>query len=293
MANNPISMIKIRQILRLYTQGYSKLKIAEQTGIARNTLKKYIKEFDKAGLRFEEINELSDKDLEDLFVKQEEPPVNTKLQTLFNRFPAVEKALKQKGNTRYLLWEQYRKEHPNGYGVSQFKHYYAQWKAQVNPVMRMEHKAGDKLYVDFAGDKLGYVDPDTGELIPVEVFVAILGASQLTYVEAVMTQQKEDFIAACENALHFYQGVPAAIVPDNLKSAVTKSSKYEPTLNETFADFAEHYGTTILPTRSYRPRDKALVENAVRIMYSRIYVKIRRRQYHSIAALNAAIQEAL
>lgn len=293
MANNPISMIKIRQILRLYTQGYSKLKIAEQTGIARNTLKKYIKEFDKAGLRFEEINELSDKDLEDLFVKQEEPPVNTKLQTLFNRFPAVEKALKQKGNTRYLLWEQYRKEHPNGYGVSQFKHYYAQWKAQVNPVMRMEHKAGDKLYVDFAGDKLGYVDPDTGELIPVEVFVAILGASQLTYVEAVMTQQKEDFIAACENALHFYQGVPAAIVPDNLKSAVTKSSKYEPTLNETFADFAEHYGTTILPTRSYRPRDKALVENAVRIMYSRIYVKVRRRQYHSIAALNAAIQEAL
>ena len=99
MANNPISMIRIRQILRLYTQGYSKLKIAEQTGIARNTLKKYIKEFDKAGLRFEEVNELSDKDLEDLFVKQEEPPVNTKLQTLFNRFPAVEKALKQKGNT--------------------------------------------------------------------------------------------------------------------------------------------------------------------------------------------------
>jgi transposase len=293
MANNPISMIKIRQILRLYTQGYSKLKIAEQTGIARNTLKKYIKEFDKAGLRFEEINELSDKDLEDLFVKQEEPPVNTKLQTLFNLFPAVEKALKQKGNTRYLLWEQYRKEHPDGYGVSQFKHYYAGWKAQVNPVMRMEHKAGDKLYVDFAGDKLAYVDPDTGELIPVEVFVAILGASQFTYVEAVMTQQKEDFIAACENALHFYQGVPAAIVPDNLKSAVTKSSKYEPTLNETFADFAEHYGTTILPTRSYRPRDKALVENAVRIMYSRIYVKVRRRQYHSLAALNAAIQEAL
>jgi len=293
MANNPISMIKIRQILRLYTQGYSKLKIAEQTGIARNTLKKYIKEFDKAGLRFEEINELSDKDLEDLFVKQEEPPVNTKLQTLFNRFPAVEKALKQKGNTRYLLWEQYRQEYPDGYGVSQFKHYYAQWKAQVNPVMRMEHKAGDKLYVDFAGDKLAYVDADTGELIPVEVFVAILGASQFTYVEAVMTQQKEDFIAACENALHFYQGVPAAIVPDNLKSAVTKSSKYEPTLNETFGDFAEHYGTTILPTRSYRPRDKALVENAVRIMYSRIYVKVRRKQYHSLAALNAAILEAL
>jgi transposase len=126
-----------------------------------------------------------------------------------------------------------------------------------------------------------------------EVFVAILGASQLTYVEAVASQQKEDFIAACENALHYYGGVPAAIVPDNLKSAVTKSSRYEPTLNETFADFAEHYGTTILPARAYRPRDKALVENAVRIIYSRIYVQVRAAVHHSLEALNAAIQPAL
>ena len=154
MANNPISMIRIRQILRLYTQGYSKLKIAAQTGISRNTLKKYLKEFSSSGLSFEEINELSDKDLEDLFVKQEDEPVNKKLQALFNRFPAVEKELKRKGVTRQLLWEQYRKDQPEGYSLTQFKHYYAQWKAQVNPVMRMEHKAGDKLYVDFAGDKL-------------------------------------------------------------------------------------------------------------------------------------------
>ena len=192
-----------------------------------------------------------------------------------------------------MLWEQYRVEHPDGFGVSQFKHYYAQWKAQVNPVMRMEHKAGDKLYVDFAGDKLSIVDPLSGEVTAVEVFVCILGASQLTYVEAVMTQQKEDFIAACENALHFYGGVPAAIVPDNLKSAVIRSSKFEPTLNETFADFAEHYGTAILPARAYRPRDKALVENAVRIIYSRIYVKVRRNQYHTLTDLNNAIRQAL
>lgn len=293
MANNPISMIRIRQILRLYTQGYSKLKIAAQTGISRNTLKKYLKEFSSSGLSFEEINELSDKDLEDLFVKQEDEPVNKKLQALFNRFPAVEKELKRKGVTRQLLWEQYRKDQPEGYSLTQFKHYYAQWKAQVNPVMRMEHKAGDKLYVDFAGDKLHITDPVTGEMKPVEVFVAILGASQLTYAEAVMSQQKEDFIAACENALHFYGGVPAAIVPDNLKSAVNKSSKYEPSVNETFADFAEHYGTTVLPTRAYRPRDKALVENAVRILYTRVYVKVRRSHYNSLAELNTAIHSAL
>ena len=259
MANQPISMSKIRQILQLHSQGRSKLQIATQTGISRNTLKKYLKQFTESKLTVEEISELSDKDLEDLFVKPEERPVNDKLQTLFNLFPSIDKELKKKGVTRQILWEQYKATYPDGFGISQFKHYFAQWKAQVNPVMRMEHKAGDKLYVDFAGDKLSIVDPTTGEIQEVEVFVAILGASQLTYVEAVTSQQKEDFISACENALHYCGGVPQAIVPDNLKSAVIKSSKYEPTLNETFLDFAQHYSTTILPARSYRPRDKALV----------------------------------
>ena len=286
-------MIKIRQILRLQSQGLSKLQIAAQTGIARNTLKKYIKEFTASGLSFEEINELSDKELEDLFVKPEDRPLNERLQILFSLFPAIEKELKRKGVTRQLLWKEYKTNHPDGVGLSQFKHYFSQWKAQVNPTMHMEHKAGDKLYVDFAGDKLEIINEQTGEIKPVEVFVAILGASQLTYVEAVMTQQKEDFIFACENALHYCGGVPAAIVPDNLKSAVSKSSKYEPTLNETFADFAEHYGTTILPARAYRPRDKALVENAVRIIYTRIYVKVKRQQYCSLQDLNAAILTAL
>lgn len=293
MANQAISMIKIRQILRLYCKGYSKLKIAEQTGISRNTLKKYIKEFTTIRLTFEEINELSDKELEDLFVKPDDKPLNERLQTLFNLFPSIEKELKKKGVTRQILWEDYKRSYPDGLGLSQFKHYYSQWKAQVNPTMHMEHKAGDKLYVDFAGDKLSIIDEQTGEVKSVEVFVAILGASQLTYVEAVMTQQKEDFIAACENTLHYCGGVPAAIVPDNLKSAVTKSSKYEPTINETFADFAEHYATTILPARAYRPRDKALVENAVRIMYSRIYVKIKKGVYYSLESLNAAIMVEL
>jgi transposase len=293
MANKAISMIKIRQILRMHTQGYSKLQIAVQTSMSRNTLKKYIKEFTSSKLTFDEISSLGDKDLEDLFVKPGDKPVNEKLQILFSLFPAIDKELKKKGVTRLILWEEYKRNYPDGFGKSQFKHYYAQWKAQVNPTMRMEHKVGDKMYVDFAGDKLFIVDQQSGEMQSVEVFVAILGASQLTYVEAVMTQQKEDFIAACENAMYYCNGVPAAIVPDNLRSAVTKSSKYEPTINETFADFAEHYGTTILPARAYRPRDKALVENAVRIVYSRIYAKIRGTDYHSLEALNTAIRMSL
>jgi len=155
--------------------------------------------------------------------------------------------------------------------------------------MHIEHKAGDKLYVDFAGERLSIVDQETGEVQQVEVFISILGASQLTYVEAVMSQQKEDFIAACQGALHFYGGVPAAIVPDNLKSAVTKSSKYEPVLNDAFADFAEHYSTTILPARAYRPRDKALVEGVVKIIYTRIYARLRDNTYFSLEELNKAI----
>jgi transposase len=293
MANKVISMINIRQIIRLHTQGSSKLKIAMQTGVARNTLKKYLAAFTASGLSFEEINSLSDKDLEDLFVKPEDKPINDKLQALFSLFPAIDKELKKKGITRRMLWEQYRAQHPDGLGLSQFKMYYSQWRQQVNPTMHMEHKAGDKLYIDFAGDKLHITNAQSGQQEPVEVFVTILGASQLTYVEALMSQKIEDLVAGSENALHYYHGVPAAIVPDNLKSAVTRSSKYEPTINETFADFAHHYGTTVLPARAYRPRDKALVENAVRLIYSRIYVKVRTGTYYSLAELNTAIREAL
>lgn len=293
MANNPISMSKIRTILRMYAQGRSKLQIAAQTGVARNTLKKYILAFNRTRLHIEQIDQLSDKELERLFIKQEDKALSEKLKHLFALFPHYSKELTRPGVTRKLLWEEYKQSHPDGLGLSQFKHYFAQWKNRAHPTMHMEHKAGDKLYVDFAGDKLSIINRQTGEVKEVEVFVAILGASQLTYVEAVISQQKEDFIAACESALIYIGGVPQAIVPDNLKSAVTKSSKYEPTLNESFADFAEHYGMAVLPARAYKPRDKALVENAVRIIYTRIYARIRSQQFYALEELNQAIHIAL
>lgn len=285
-------MIKIRQLLRLYAQGKSKSHIALQAGISRNTLKKYLKEFEDCGLSFEELCELNDKDLEDLFTKQEQPP-SERLQALFSQFPDMDKELRRKGVTRQTLWEEYKRKHPDGIGRSQFNFYFSQWKNQTTPTMRIEHKAGDKMYVDFAGEHLAVIDPETGEVQYVEVFLAVLGASQLTYIQAVPTQQKEDFIAACEEAMHFFGGVPCAIVPDNLKSAVTRSSKYEPVLNEVFASFAEHYGTTVLPARAYRPRDKALVENAVRISYTRVFAKIRNHDFYSIKDLNDAVLTAL
>lgn len=277
----------------MYSQGRSKLSIAEQTGVSRNTAKKYMATYDASGLTFEQINSLNDKELDDFFGTVKEPPSQDRLRTLQRCFPHIDKELKRTGVNRRMLWEAYKKEFPDGFAYTQFCFHLTKWKARVNPVMHQDHKAGDKLYVDFAGVKLNLTDKETGEVTDVEVFVAILGASQLTYVEAVMSQQKEDFIAACENTLHYIGGVPAAIVPDNLKAAVTKSHRYEPTLNEAFADFADHYGTTILPARAYRPRDKALVEGAVKIVYSRIYAPLRKQVYSSLTELNSAILQAL
>src|ERR1700739_4723040 len=285
-------MSNIRHILRLHTQNQTQSEIIVQTGIPRFTLKKYIKDFKDNKLTFAEINELSDKDLEELFVKPENK-VNEKLQTLYNLFPKIDKELKRKGVTRTLLWEEYKSKNPDGVGITQFDFHFSQWKARIAPTMRQEHKAGDKLYIDFAGEKLSFFDKATKETKQVEVFVAILGASQLTFVQAVMSQQKEDFIGACEDALNYFGGVPAAIVCDNLKSAVTKSSKYEPTINETFANFAEHYNTTILPARANKPKDKALVESAINIIYTRIYAKIRNETFFSLEELNKSIGFAL
>ena len=289
MANKQIIMGKVRQVLRLHTQGKSKLNISEQLGISRNTVKKYINHFTTHKITFEELNELTDSDLEDLFGHKEPEEPTDRYKQLLSFFPKVSKEIKRDGVTRQLMWHEYLRLYPNGYKHSQFFYYYDLWSGKVNSTMHIEHKAGDKMYVDYAGAKLHIVDDLTGEIKNVEVFVAILGASQLTYVEACLTQQKEDFISCCENALYYFGGVPQAIVPDNLKSAVTKSDKYEPTLNETFRDFAEHYCTTILPARAYRPKDKALVEGAVKIIYTRIYANIRNQTFFSIGSINQAI----
>lgn len=295
MANKTISMSKIRQILRLHSQGNSKLAIYRITGVSRNTLKKYLLDYDKLNLDIDEIKKLTDHDLDELFstFKSQQQKFTPKAIVLLDLFPEIDKQLKRKGITRQYLWEQYRNQYPDGLSLSQFSYYYALWKQQVNPLMHMDHKAGDKLYVDYAGEKLHIVDPLTGEQKPVEVFVAILGCSQLTYVEASYSQQKEDLIASCERTLHFIGGVPNALVTDNLKSAVTKSSKYEPIINEDFADFADHYSISVLPTRAYKPRDKSLVEGAVKIIYTRIYARVRAKIYHSLDELNSAILIAL
>jgi transposase len=238
MAGKPIDMNKLRIVLKLYTQGKSKGFISDYLRLSRNTVKKYIKQFVALKITFEDLAQMDDSQLEELFIKAQTLDVSPRLKALYAFFPYVEKELKKTGVTKMLLWSEYNEKHPDGVQSTQFGEHYNRWNKSINvkPVMHMVHKAGDKMFVDYAGKTLQLVDKQSGEVIQVQFFVAILGASQLTYAEATMSQNKEDFITSVENAMYYYQGVPQAIVPDNLKSAVTKSNRYEPTLNETFFD---------------------------------------------------------
>lgn len=292
MANKQIEMRKVKKIFKLYTSGVSKRQISSQLGVSRNTVTKYIDFFGRYKLTGYEVSAMTIEELHVLF-RSGEKTKTSRLTTLEQYFPYFDKELKKTGVTRYLLWEEYKEKHPEGFKRTQFFYWYTQWRKEVSPVMHFDHKAGDKLFIDFTGKKLTIVDEHTGELHDLEIFVCVLGSSQFTYVEACESQKKEDFIRCIENALWYYGGVPKALVVDNLKAAVTKSSRYEPRVNETFADFADYYGTTVLPARVYKPRDKAIVENAVRIIYTRVFAPLRNQTFHDISSINKAISALL
>lgn len=294
MAQRRTPMKKIREIVRLHEKcGLSLRKTAQALNLSRPVTNDYYVRCQRSGLTYEIIKDMPDDEL--LMVLQAETAevFDKRYQRLAGSFEYFARELKRVGVTRHLLWEEYRRDEPEGYGYSQFCWHFQTWEKSHELSMHMEHKAGDKLFVDFAGKKLSITDRKTGISQPVEVFVAILGASNLTYVEAVMTQQKHDFITVNVNTLHYLGGVPRAIVPDCLKSGVTKGNKYEPEINPEYLDFARHYGTTILPARPYKPRDKAMVEGAVKIVYSWIYAHLRDRVFYSLEELNRAIREEL
>lgn len=293
MANNPILMSKLRHVLKLHCQGQNKLQISITTGLSRNTVKKYIRVFTGLKTTWEDINQLSDKELDEQFCVEPELVVDGRLAPLHDFLNAQEKRLRQRGVTLLRLWEVYQVQFPEGFKVTAFYRHYNLWKKRAHPSMHMVHKAGDKVFVDYTGEKLPVLDPESGEIRLMEIFVAILGASQLTFVEAVETQRVEDFIACSENALHYFGGTPNAIVPDNLKSAVTKSNRYEPKLNENFEAFADYYGMAVLPARAYKPKDKALVEGAVKIAYIRIFASLPKELPTSLEELNARIRVLL
>ena len=292
MAAKKVDIMEIRQLLLLKEKGESNRSCEKLLGIHRNTINHYVRLFRASGQLYKELLELNDKQLADLFPARE-PLDKERYRTLSSRFAYFEQELKKPGCTRETLWREYLQKHPGGYSYSQFNEHFARWRHRVKISGKLTHKAGDKVYVDYTGKKLQITDPHTGEITKVEVFVALLPASQYTYVEARASQRKEDFIKSMNNCLAFFGGVPKTIVTDNLKSAVNKSSKYEAVLNKSFKSLALHYQTSINPTRAYSPQDKALVEGAVRLVYQRIFYPLSKMTFFSLESLNKAIAELL
>ena len=288
MANPRTDMRKVRELLRLkLAQGLSSRQASKAAGIGKTAGSEYIAGFCRSGLSLADLEGLSDEELI-LAICPNQENENERYNYLSSQFSHFEKELKRTGVTLQLLWQEYREQILDGYGYSQFCHHFRQWQKSQKVSMPISHKAGDKMYVDYTGKKVHVTDQQTGELIEYEVFVAVLGASQYAFIEAVPSQKIADWVAANENALHFFGGVPRAIVPDCLKSAVIKADRYEPVLNDTFRDFAHHYDTVILPARALHPQDKSLAENFVRLAYQRVYAPLRNQIFFSLEELNQA-----
>jgi len=285
---NTIDPMDIKQIITLHIDGVSNRKIAETLGIARNTINTYIQLLTACNRPIASMLNYSDHELRELFPSKTTID-NARYDALMQFFEKVNEARNHPGFTFQYHYQEYIKETTNPYSYTQFMEHYHRKYDKIKGSMKLEHEAGKEVFIDYAGKHLYLTDRDTGELVPVEVFVAILPNSQYTYVEACMSQKREDMLTCMEHALSFYGGVPKAIVSDNLKSAVTRASKYEPTINRSFKDFARHYNCVINPTRSYAPQDKALVENAVQLAYQRIYYPIRNMTFFTLEELNKEI----
>lgn len=293
MAGKPRPMSQIKQLLKLYSQGKGKKTIARSLNISKNTVKAYLDKVKHANMDVEALLALEDPVLEARFFPGNPSYKDDRFEHLKGKLAHYVDELKRTGVTKSLLWQEYISEYPQGYGRSQFCFHLSQYQRARKPSMVLQHKAGEKLYMDFAGKKLSYIDPQTGELIYCQVFVACLPYSDYSFAMAVESQGIEDFLYALKCCLNELGGVPEILVPDNLKSAIIKSNNYEPHINRALEDFANHYGASVIPTRVRKPKDKALVENQVKLIYTRVYAKLRNHQFFDIHTLNRAIKEKI
>jgi len=285
-------MKALRQVIELHQKTeFSQRQIAAATGISRPAVAEYIASYTRSGLTWDEFSALTDTEAIERLAAAKHG-TDRRLERAREFFPYMLTELPRVGVTREILWNEYKEQHPDGFEYSQFCFHFRAWcRAEPDVTLSMEHKAGDRMYVDFSGAKRRY--RENGVAREAEIFVAILGASQYTYVEALRSQRKEDFIIGNRNALLFFGGVTRTVVTDCLKSAVSKADRYESEVNEEYAAFARYHGTVIFPARPHSPRDKALVEGAVNIMYTRILAPLRDKEFDSLEALNEAIRELL
>jgi transposase len=280
-------MQKLREILRQkLVLRRSHRDIACSVGTSAGAVGGATKRAEHAGLSWEVIETMSDDVLEERLYGPRNPRVDVRPLPEPTRLHVE---LRRPGVTLELLHLEYLAEHPDGFRYTKFCEVYRQWVERQKPTMRQVHTAGDAMFVDYSGKTLSYVERATGEVVEVELFVAVLGASNLTYVEATRTQRVADFIGSHVRALSFFGGVPRRIVPDQLKSAVTWPCRYEPGLQRTYEEMARHYGTAIVPARPARPRDKAKVEVGVQVVQRWVLARLRNRAFSSLAEINAAI----
>ena len=291
MANTRITMRKLQELLRLrFDSGLSERAVARSLNISRSTVHDYLLRFAASGLGWPIPSVLSPTDLErklfpDTSVAREADCVPD--------WAAVHQELKRKGMTLGLLWREYKADHPDGYGYSRFCELYRRYAATLAVTMRQQHKAGERLLVDYAGQTVPVTDPATGEVRAAQNFVAVMGASNYSYAEATWSQTLPDWIDSHIRAFEFFGGVTELIIPDNLKSGVTKPSRYDPDLNPTYREMARHYDTAVMPARVRKPRDKAQAEGGVLLVERWILAVLRKRTFFSLEELNKAIWELL
>ena len=291
MAGKPKPMSQIKQLLQLHQQGKNKKFIARSLGISKNTVKAYLAKLVLSPLDIQSLLTLDDPVLEAKFHAGNPAYKDDRFDHFKANLDYFSKELGKVGVTRQLLWEEYRSDYPGGYGHTQFCHHLSQQLIARKPSMVLQHRAGEKLFIDFAGKKQAYINSDTGEIVPCQVFVACLPYSDYSFTMVVRSQGIGDFLYALSCCLEDLGGVPEVLVPDNLKSAIVKASPYEPDVNRALEDFANHYKTTVIPARAGRPKDKALVENQVKMIYNRIYAKLRKQTFFDLTSVNKAFKE--
>ncbi len=292
MAGKRLDIMDLKQLISFKNKGYSNRKVATALGVSRNTVNNYVRLFEAHHFSYKELLRLDKTSLQELFPSQSEID-SYRYKQLVSYFPYFSKELKKPGCTLQILWQEYLAKHPDGYKHSQFNYYFSRWCNKVKVSGKLAHKAGEKVFIDYTGKKLPVIDKSTGEVEEVNVFVGILPCSQYTFVKACRTQNKEDFISVMTDCLEYFEGVPLAIISDNLKSAVSRTHKYAPSINKTFKDLGLYYDCEIAPTRPYKPKDKALVEGAVKLVYQRIFYPLNKHDFFSLSELNKAIADLL
>ena len=290
MTTKRVTMIKLKEILRLkYEAQLSLRQIALCLSLSIGVISKYLQRAEAAGLGWPLPDGMTDKELE----ARLQPGRTRKAlpEMVEPDFVKMDQELKHKGMTRQLLWEEYAQENPdNHYSYSRFTVLFKRWRNKQSLSMRQQHRVGEKLFVDYCGLTMPVINSDTGEIRQAQVFVAVLGASSYTYAEATWSQALPDWVGSHVRAFEFYGGLPEVVVPDNLKSAVSKACRYDPDINPTYQQMAEHYGVAVVPARPYKPKDKSKAEVGVQVVERWIMMRLRKQVFYTLASLNQAIR---